>query len=140
MLKIFIVCYLLLALLTIIYRRKQLKADLSIQATPIKGFIYKILMVMAAVLLWPLLLAHKESQESDGLTAKDILLEVSDAFGDVARERREKINGATVEYIVSKFLLIYQEMGLWAYRKHLKYEVEKYRREGLREDYIKGLS
>lgn len=90
MLKIFIVCYLLLAIPAVIYRRKKLNDDLSIQGPPIRVLIYKIIMLMAALILWPLLLISNESQVSEGLTASDILVEVSEGFGNVARERKER--------------------------------------------------
>lgn len=49
-----------------------------------------------------------------------------------------EIDGHAMGFIIRKFILMDKQVGSKFCREHLKYELEKYREEGLREDYIEG--
>lgn len=61
------------------------------------------------------------------------------AFRDVARQRGERLPAEKVNAIVLKFLTCYEMLGETFINSHLVYETDKYRREGLREDYRRKL-
>jgi hypothetical protein len=70
----------------------------------------------------------------------EIYQKVGSAFREAAAERGEHIPAGYLNTIVYKFLQIYEMMGEDMLYEHLKYEIEKYIEEGLREDYKKELN
>lgn len=71
---------------------------------------------------------------SDGLIL-DIYRQVGCAFREVGKERGEFIESGVINVIVLKFFEVYRTAGAEFFDAHLEYEIEKYRREGLRADY-----
>jgi hypothetical protein len=61
------------------------------------------------------------------------------AFRQVADQRGERIPAGVMNFIVWKFLQIYETLGDAMVDEHLAYEVEKYHKEGLRHDYKQDL-
>ena len=68
-----------------------------------------------------------------------IYIKVMKAFHEASVQRGEHLSAEIKNYIVFKFLQVKEMMGPEMVEDHLKYEVEKYLREGLREDYRQGL-
>jgi hypothetical protein len=64
---------------------------------------------------------------------------VGSAFQEAAKQRGEHIPAEFVNRIVSGFLQMYEKMGENFMQEHLRYEVNKYLREGLRPDYRQPL-
>ena len=64
-----------------------------------------------------------------------IAQEVAVAFKNVAHQKGERIPGAWLLHIALKFILAYALMGEWFYKEHLNYEIDRYKRVGLRDDY-----
>ena len=66
---------------------------------------------------------------------------VSTAFQEAAKRRGEQIPipAVFINRIVSGFLQIYENMGEHFMQEHLRYEIDKYVREGLRPDYRQPL-
>jgi hypothetical protein len=69
----------------------------------------------------------------------DIYKHVGSAFREASEARNEHIPAGHLNTIVLKFYQVYEMMGDTMLEEHLKYEVEKYLREGLREDYKQDL-
>lgn len=65
----------------------------------------------------------------------DVYRQVGCAFREVGKERGEFIESGVINVIVLKFLELYRTAGAEFFAAHLEYEIEKYRREGLRPDY-----
>lgn len=61
--------------------------------------------------------------------------QVGCAFREVGRERGEFIESGVINAIVLKFLELYRTLGADFFGEHLQYEIQKYKREGLRADY-----
>src|SRR5437016_4667700 len=82
----------------------------------------------------------KPEPESAGAPSNAKMLqihqEISEAFLQVAEERGELIDFNTLWAITTKFVLLDVNNGAEFFKSHLEYEVQKYRREGLRPDYI----
>ena len=64
---------------------------------------------------------------------------VSKAFGQAAERRGEHIPALIQNYIVLKFIQVYEMLGEQRLQGHLQYEVDKYLAEGLRSDYKQEL-
>jgi hypothetical protein len=66
---------------------------------------------------------------------------INTAFQEAARRRGEQIPipAELINRIVSGFLQMYEKMGESFMREHLRYEIDKYMREGLRPDYKRPL-
>jgi hypothetical protein len=64
---------------------------------------------------------------------------VATAFRHAADQRGERIPAGVMNFIVWKFLQVYETLGDAMVDEHLAYEVEKYHREGLRHDYKQDL-
>ena len=137
MFKTMLGVYLILGTLSLFYRLDLLHKDLEAQGPFIKVRIYQVILTLGAIILWPCRLAGFIEKEKRPESIK-ILFEVSQAFKEVAKERGEEIDGHTMGFIISKFILINKQLGPKFCREHLKYELEKYKTEGLREDYIQG--
>jgi hypothetical protein len=75
------------------------------------------------------------SPEMSDALILDIYRRVGCAFREVAKERGEFIESAVVNGIVLKFLEAYRGFGSDFFEEHLQYEIQKYKREGLRADY-----
>jgi hypothetical protein len=60
---------------------------------------------------------------------------VVEAFNEASRKRGEHIPAKYLNTIVLKFLQIYEIGGSTMLDEHLEYEIDKYIKEGLREDY-----
>jgi len=95
--------------------------------------VFLIIVLTAVISLWPIVLLREEKSESRRLYVTKQVLE---EFKRVADERGENIDGLALALIASKFVRVYESMGRLMYREHLKYELEKYLKEGLRQDYI----
>jgi hypothetical protein len=60
-------------------------------------------------------------------------------FVRLATQRGERIPAGVMNFIVWKFLQVYETLGNAMVDEHLAYELEKYAREGLRDDYKRDL-
>ncbi len=69
-----------------------------------------------------------------------IYKQVVTAFSEAASTRGEHLAAENLNYIAWKFLVVKEKMGTEMFYEHLKYEVNKYHEEGLREDYKQELS
>jgi len=69
----------------------------------------------------------------------EIYQKVGSSFHEASKERNEHIPAGNINTIVLKFLQVYELMGETMFYEHLKYEVNKYLQEGLREDYKRDL-
>ena len=65
----------------------------------------------------------------------DIYQQVGSAFHEASKERNENLPAEIISTIAFKFFLVYEMFGEVGYRQHLKYEVDNYINEGLRDDY-----
>jgi hypothetical protein len=75
------------------------------------------------------------SPEMSDTLILDIYRKVGCAFREVGKERGEFIESAVINIIVLKFLETYRSFGSAFFDEHLQYEIQKYKREGLRPDY-----
>jgi hypothetical protein len=86
------------------------------------------------------------SPEMSDALILDIYRQVGCAFREVGKERGEFVESAVINVIVLKFFEVYRQSKELArnpempdrydfFKDHLEYEIEKYRREGLRADY-----
>lgn len=66
----------------------------------------------------------------------EIYQQVGTAFRQEAENRGERIPAANLNGIVFKFIQVYEMAGDQFFYEHLKYEIDKYHREGLRPDYL----
>jgi hypothetical protein len=64
---------------------------------------------------------------------------VGSAFREASKHRNEHIPAGHLNTIVLKFFQVHEMMGETMFNDHLKYEVDKYIQEGLREDYKRDL-
>lgn len=136
MFKAMLGVYLIIGILSLFYRTDCLHKDLETQGPFVKVRIYQVLIALMAILAWPFRLADLREKKPKGI---QILLEVSVAFQEVAQERgEEEIDRHTMGFIISKFILMNKQFGSKFCREHLKYELEKYKKEGLRGDYVEG--
>jgi hypothetical protein len=69
----------------------------------------------------------------------DIYRQVGTAFREASNKRGEQLSAGSYNTIVLKFLQIYEIGGDSLVEEHLKYEINKYLNEGLREDYRKEI-
>ena len=139
------------------YRNHYLTSDTNLSNVPTwKIYLYYFLTYTAAVLLWPFLLKIFYTKPSTLLDAtedfsvkyfqlacglpdeiiKRISAEVIDSFRKVAELKGERISGGSLLKISSKFMIVYENFGADYYQSHLEYELEKYKNDGLREDYL----
>jgi len=69
-----------------------------------------------------------------------IYRQVGSAFNEASMQRGEHIPAVYLNNIILKFLQVYELGEDMFFNEHLKYEVDKYTREGLREDYKREIS
>lgn len=69
----------------------------------------------------------------------DIYQIVGSAFREASSQRNEFIPAGYMNTIVLQFFQVFEKMGETFFFEHLKYEVERYIHEGLREDCKKDL-
>jgi hypothetical protein len=69
----------------------------------------------------------------------EIYQKVGTAFRQVGDQRGERIPAGVMNFIVWKFLQVYETLGNTMVDEHLAYELERYAREGLRDDYKRDL-
>jgi hypothetical protein len=69
----------------------------------------------------------------------EIYQKVGTAFRQAANQRGERIPAGVMNFIVWKFLQVDETLGDAMVDEHLAYELEKYAREGLRDDYKRDL-
>ncbi len=69
----------------------------------------------------------------------EIYSKVGTAFRQAAERRGELIPAPVLNFIVLKFLQVYEMMGDAMLELHLQYEIEKYLATGLRPDYRREL-
>jgi hypothetical protein len=88
-------------------------------------------------------LAASEGCAPSGKTSDTKILEiyqkVGTAFREVAEQRGERLPAGAMNFIVLKFLQVYEDLGDAMVDPHLEYELQKYAREGLRDDYKRDL-
>lgn len=65
---------------------------------------------------------------------------VCSSFRKAGAEREERIPANNLNTIAMKFFKVYEEFGEDFMQDHLKYEIDKYLKEGLRPDYKIGIS
>ncbi len=76
------------------------------------------------------------SSKTSDQSILDIYSKVAIAFNQVADSRGERIPAVNINSIVFKFIQVYEMVGETFFEEHLKYEIEKYKNEGLRPDYL----
>ncbi|WP_026978642.1 hypothetical protein [Flavobacterium tegetincola] len=69
----------------------------------------------------------------------EIYQRVGSAFREASKQRNEHIPAGYLNTIVLKYFQVYEMMGDMMLDENLKYEVDKYIQEGLREDYKQDL-
>ncbi|KGE86286.1 MAG: hypothetical protein ACE362_21715 [Phaeodactylibacter xiamenensis] len=69
----------------------------------------------------------------------EIYKQVGSAFRKASKERNEHLPAGYLNTIVFKFFQVYEIMGDTMFYEHLKYEVARYIKEGLRDDYKQDL-
>ena len=69
----------------------------------------------------------------------EIYSKVGTAFHQAEQQRGEHIPAVYLNTIVLKFFQVYEMLGDERLEQHLRYEVQKYSAEGLREDYKREL-
>jgi hypothetical protein len=70
----------------------------------------------------------------------EIYQQVGSAFKEASSVRNEHLPAGHMNTIVFKYLQVYEMMGEKMFFEHLKYEVDKYINEGLRDDYKQNLN
>ena len=128
--------YLFIGIITIVWQRKILTMEIT-------GKYYKskdspkfqlalTIILTLGVTIWPSILTSKNRKMHRGMYMME---DVSAKFSSVSRDRGETLNPRELSLITSKFIKLYETFGLKMYEEHMKYELDKYREEGLREDY-----
>ena len=69
----------------------------------------------------------------------EIYKQVGSKFREVAKNRNENLPAGYLNTIVLKFYQVYEMKGESFYNEHLEYELDKFFREGLRDDYKQDL-
>lgn len=65
---------------------------------------------------------------------------ICSSFRNASNKRNERIPADNLNTIAIKFFNVYEEFGQDFMQDHLKYELDKYLKEGLRPEYKKGIS
>ena len=94
--------------------------------------VYIVVVLLLSILVWPIVLKRTEKLKSQRLY---VIRDVTDRFTHVSKERGENLEAIELSNLIIKFIKVYEEFGFKMYDSHLKYELEKFRAEGLREDY-----
>jgi hypothetical protein len=82
----------------------------------------------------PLLSIRKETTDQELLS---MLQEVMSSFTQAATFKGDHIDGTTLMNITSHFIQVYDLKGKNFYDEHLKYELDVYKSNGLRESFVK---
>jgi hypothetical protein len=86
---------------------------------------------------------HIEAAPTDK-TSDEKIIEIyqliCSSFRNESNKRNERIPANSLNTIAMKFFNIYEEFGEDFMQDHLKYELKKYLKEGLRPEYQKGIS
>jgi hypothetical protein len=69
----------------------------------------------------------------------EIYTKICTSFRKASLERQERIPANNLNTIAMKFFKVYEDFGENFMQDHLKYEVDKYLKEGLRSDYQREL-
>lgn len=65
---------------------------------------------------------------------------ICSSFRKASSEKQERIPADNLNTIAMKFFKVYEEFGENFMKEHLEYELDKYKNEGLRPEYQKGIS
>jgi hypothetical protein len=65
---------------------------------------------------------------------------ICSSFRNSSTKRNERIPADNLNTIAMKFFNVYEQFGEDFMKEHLEFELEKYRKEGLRPEYQKGIS
>lgn len=65
---------------------------------------------------------------------------ICSSFRDASNKRNERIPTDNLNTIAMKFFNVYEQFGEDFMKEHLDFELEKYRKEGLRQEYQRGIS
>ena len=65
---------------------------------------------------------------------------ICSSFRNASNKRNERIPADNLNTIAMKFFNVYEQFGEDFMKEHLEFELEKYRKEGLRPEYQKGIS
>lgn len=65
---------------------------------------------------------------------------ICSSFRDASNKKNDRIPVDNLNTIVMKFFNVYEQFGEDFMKDHLEFELEKYRKEGLRPEYQKGIS
>jgi hypothetical protein len=65
---------------------------------------------------------------------------ICSSFRDARNKKNERIPADNLNTIAMKFFNVYEQFGEDFMKEHLEFELEKYRKEGLRPEYQKGIS
>ena len=65
---------------------------------------------------------------------------ICSSFRDASNKKNERIPADNLNTIAMKFFNVYEQFGEDFMKEHLEFELEKYRKEGLRPEYQKGIS
>ena len=88
-------------------------------------------------------LAKENNSPPTSKTSDDEIIDiyhiVGAAFNEASEKRNEIISDGNLNTIVLKFIIVYEQFGKDFFADHLIYEIEKYLREGLRDDYKNDL-
>lgn len=88
-------------------------------------------------------IAKQNAIAPTGKTSNDEILEiykqVGTAFREASNTRNERIPAGHLNTIVLKFYQVYELASKEFFEEHIQYEVEKYLKEGLRDDYKRDL-
>lgn len=127
--------YILIGLIIIVWQGRELVMEITGTFYSAKGSprlkVAIVITLTLGVFIWPSVLRREEKSHR-----LYIVRDVSERFSSVSRDRGEVLEGIVLSLLTSKFIRVYEEFGLKMYEEHMKYELEKFREEGLREDYI----
>mgnify|MGYP003408343767 CR=1 FL=1 len=65
---------------------------------------------------------------------------ICSSFREASNKRNERIPADNLNTIAMKFFNVYEQFGEDFMKEHLVFELEKYKKEGLRPEYQKGIS
>ena len=65
---------------------------------------------------------------------------ICSSFRKASSEKQERIPANNLNTIAMKFFKVYEEFGEDFMKEHLEYELKKYKNEGLRPEYQRGIS
>ncbi len=128
--------YLLIGIITVTWERKRLYMEIAgrcydSKKSP-KFYLALGIILTLAVTIWPsILVGNNRKAHQRGYVIED----VTSTFTSISKDRGEELEAIELSLITCKFITLYEKHGLKMYEEHLKYELGRYREEGLREDY-----